>query len=126
LLVFSSRKEEELVAKGQIAFRVSPDLRGRLQAAANRKRVPLSEHIRTLLEDAQDRAENPETAQLTAPIIERILVALHQLEEMAARNFDPVSDKNGDKDLKIRELTGISFRAAEQAKKLMIGCIPVG
>jgi hypothetical protein len=106
----------------RITIRLPHLLYQRLIAAASRKRVSIAGFARECIELVLDGAHfaNP-NALLTEPVIERIIMSLYQLEEMAARSFDPTSAERLSKEIRVNALDGISDRARERARKLMMG-----
>ena len=109
------------MSSGQISVQIRPRLEGRLSAAASRMEKSVSELVRMFVTEGLDRLEGGGTNPISEPVLERILMSLFQLEEMAARSFDPTSADRLSKEIRVNALDGVSDRARERAKKLMRG-----
>ena len=100
----------------QICVRVPRLLKKRLQAAAGRRQLPMSEFLRQLLTVAADNLELGIQLRADGLVLERVLIALFGIEQMAVMTLDRVRAKHEDGRAL---LTQVSTEALNKTAQLM-------
>ena len=94
----------------QICVRVPEVLKIRLEAAAGRRQLPMSEFLRQMLTVLVDNLELGIQMHAHGDVLKRMLVAVFSLEQLAVMTLDRVRDKSVDGRSLLLEISQEAFK----------------